>query len=428
MIAYYVPTVGVCYEIWQWNPAGPTFVYSSGAVIQAVSASGVHIDASYYGEFAIVWDNTSNGHILIESGTTGTISPSLSGNIVDVSSATGKTGKQPDVALHNDVPRAGGGSYDLVNITWVNSTNTVIYTGQESRGTVQSGSWGGTNFSNTYTAAGVNVYNPRIAAASDYDQGAGGWDVTDEMTVVFEAYRSSGPTYDIIGISGSYPSFATTNTFTINLFGIATINNSQNQYPVAVYDQVNGSVIVSWISSYSDPAFTPNAPCAIEMDGPWAGAPYGLASSCTLFMTVPQSNSGGETPVALAGKHGKSDPFYCWFDVNATTNFVTYKSVPSGSSSLREGAISSLQYLIYPNPFHDYLNIQMINKPFKRDKQLEIVVSNCFGQTVFEETADQEQLNVILQKLTYKLQNGTYLLKIIDVSGKHLIRSPIVKM
>ncbi|MEO8088431.1 MAG: T9SS type A sorting domain-containing protein [Bacteroidota bacterium] len=440
VIVYYSPgSTSINYEVWLWNDAGHTFTNpgSSTVLVSSITPTAVHIDANFYGEFAVTWDDASN-NIFIETGTTGGGTPTFSGSVVNVSTSLSTTtyGMFPDVAIHNDTHRSyGGGAFDNVYVTWMDVNSTYIYEAENPRATIQSGSWINTGAFNNplYQAGGGHtVYPSRIAAASDYDQGASSWDINKDVTVVFE--DSKGSTfYDIMGFSGpsQFLYLSTMNIFTDGSMPYlpGSIDNYPNYSPAVSYDQVNGSAIVAWISDYyGDNYFNPSAPCALELDATTAG--YPLVATCSYYMTVPYSNlnTSAQLPVALSGKHGKADPFYCWYDNTATLNFTTYKSVPAGSSNLRKASpLSVTSANVYPNPFADKINVRVSNINAKSTDYVLVTIADNFGHILFRQQICFATINEAANNAASKLSAGAYDFQIIDSQGNNLIHQQIIK-
>ncbi|MEO8085803.1 MAG: T9SS type A sorting domain-containing protein, partial [Bacteroidota bacterium] len=405
---------------------GTSWSTSGSNTLAAVTPTAVHIDATFYGEFVITWDNSANNHIFVKAGETIAGNPPGFHSTVDVTSSTlpNQYGTYPDIAVHHDQ-----GGNDIVDLVWLDVSSGYIGAGEETRTNVVSGTWGAIKHTTAYTAAASHVvYAPRIADASDYYQGGSGWDNTKDMTIAFED-KKSGSSDDIVGLSGAISSW-TQNIFTDGVaLGLGQINGYLNYSPAVTYDQVNGSAIVSWISSYNDPVFIPSAACALELDGPWAGSPYALAAPCSLFMVVPQSNSGGELPIALAGKHGKSDPFYCWYDNNATLNFSTYKPVPTGGGALRQAFKSSGNLMdVYPNPFTDQLYISIKNADIKENEIVQLTVADNEGRILFRKETQYCELNKTLNGFVGNLSSGAYILGVSKTDKNSFIHWQVVKI
>lgn len=240
IVAYFVDggTDDYYWDYFKWNSTSTSFVSQASNQIYSSPSSintTLNIDGAENGDFAIVWDDATNG---IE-GITGQIVssvPNLNGNKTGLQSGT-----FPDISIFYD----GTSSHLYVGYIDANAKLTVDY---------YDFGWG--SYGNQLNDSPTYTYRmPRIASPNRNNG------IQDDWTIVTE--ENNGSVYRILGKTsqgGSVGSLVIYNTFFYSGVG-----NYPNLNPAVTYDsQSTESIWVGWTMNNSSGGLSGNPPQATQ--------------------------------------------------------------------------------------------------------------------------------------------------------------------
>ena len=383
-VAVYTDGHRILMEVYKWS--GGAFVSFGSTSIVAYSLSvifgtSLKMDASYNGDFVIVWDDP-NGTIISETGSLVGGTPTLSGNRVTINASNCSF---PDVAIYNNSPEIAHISYLDYNSLSLN--NGVLTVEDHSFSSLASGS---ASITSTFTAAAIGndfYTSPRIASTDNSGN-------VDDWTVVYEDdYTVSSVITHYYIKSHNNSGAGTSYTYNNSSVGPSlNISGSDNAIPVVTYDY-NGDVWVGW--NFDDNANGYGGaqaiyPIVLKCDNVAAPVPF---SGITTFWEVPDPLSNGDNffAIGLSGRHSTSTgELFMSFNDIINSDINTKYIVISGATSLKKNT-----------PFSEIPEVNNNDFGILR-------VFNEMGQQIFAKSGSYRELLADLMHQR-QMQSGSFL-------------------
>ncbi len=332
-IAVYTDGHRILMEVFKWSSGAFVSFGSTSVVAYSLSiifGTSLKMDASYNGDFAIVWDDP-NGAIIGETGSLVGGVPTLSGNRVTINSANCGF---PDVAMYNNSPEIAHISY--IDYNSLGSNNGVLTVEDHSFSSLASGS--ATITSTFTTAATGNDYfaSPRIASTDNSGN-------VNDWTVVYEDDLYNNFFLIVNYYIKGYNNASSGSYYTYN-DGASTspwnISGADNSFPVVTYDY-NDNVWVGWnldfvglplgILSNTYDAIYPIVLQSDNVAAPVANMPFAYWN-----VPDPLTTNDDYFALGLSGRHSTTNGelFMSYNDINNNDIDTKYITI-SGASSLK---------------------------------------------------------------------------------------------